>query len=81
MLPRDFSNRNIASHYNFQLFLQEVDSVGIFENESIKSVLSEWRYSNCILVAYLSSYHEKVINALYELAWELPAICLPHQDE
>ena len=32
------------------------------------------------LVAYLSSYHEKAINALYELAQELPAICLPHQD-
>ena len=32
------------------------------------------------LVAYLSSYHEKAINALYELACELPAICLPHQD-
>ena len=31
------------------------------------------------LVAYLSSYHEKAINALYELAEELPAICLPHQ--
>ena len=32
------------------------------------------------LVAYLSSYHEKAIKALYELAQELPAICLPHQD-
>ena len=32
------------------------------------------------LVAYLSSYHEKAINALYELAEELPAICPPHQD-
>ena len=32
------------------------------------------------LVAYLSSYHEKAINALYELALELPAICLPHQN-
>ena len=32
------------------------------------------------LIAYLSSYHEKAINALYELAKELPAICLPHQD-
>ena len=32
------------------------------------------------LVAYLPSYHEKAINALYELAEELPAICLPHQD-
>ena len=32
------------------------------------------------LVAYLSSYHVKAINALYELAEELPAICLPHQD-
>ena len=31
-------------------------------------------------VAYLSSYHEKAINALYELAEVLPAICLPHQD-
>ena len=31
------------------------------------------------LVAYLSSNHEKAINALYELALELPAICLPHQ--
>ena len=29
------------------------------------------------LVAYLSSYHEKAINALYELAYELPAIYLP----
>ena len=35
-----------------------------------------------MLVAYLSSYHEKAINALYELAKEnLPAICLSHQDE
>ena len=33
------------------------------------------------LVAYLSSYHEEAIKALYELAYELPAICLPHQDE
>ena len=32
------------------------------------------------LAAYLSSYHDKAINALYELAKELPAICLPHQD-
>ena len=32
------------------------------------------------LVAYLSSYHKKAINALYQLALELPAICLPHQD-
>ena len=31
-------------------------------------------------VAYLSSYHEKAINTLYELAKELPAICLPHKD-
>ena len=30
------------------------------------------------LAAYLSSYHDKAINALYELAKELPAICLPH---
>ena len=30
------------------------------------------------LVAYLSSYHERAINALYELAEELPGICLPH---
>ena len=30
--------------------------------------------------AYLFSYHEKAINALYELAYELPAICLPQQD-
>ena len=34
----------------------------------------------CIFVAYLSSHHEKAINALYELAQELPAICLPHQN-
>ena len=32
------------------------------------------------LVAYLSSYHEKAVNALYELAEELPAICQQHQD-
>ena len=32
------------------------------------------------LVAYLSSYHVKAINALYELAEELPAICQQHQD-
>ena len=32
------------------------------------------------LVTHLSSYHEKAINALYELAKELPAICLPHRD-
>ena len=32
------------------------------------------------LFAYLSSYHEKAINALYELAYELPTICLPHRD-
>ena len=36
------------------------------------------------LVAYSSPYHEKAINALYELEIEsepeLPAICLPHQD-
>ena len=32
------------------------------------------------LVAYLSFYHEKAINVLFELAEELPAICLPHQD-
>ena len=30
--------------------------------------------------AYLSFYHEKAINALCELAEELPVICLPHQD-
>ena len=30
------------------------------------------------LVAYLSSYHEKAINLLYELAHELLAICPPH---
>ena len=32
-----------------------------------------------LLVAYLSFYHEKTINALYELAQELPAICLPNK--
>ena len=32
------------------------------------------------VVAYLSSYHEKAINALHELAKELPANCLSHQD-
>ena len=32
------------------------------------------------LVAHLSSYHEKAINPPHELAEELPAICLPHQD-
>ena len=32
------------------------------------------------LVANSSSYHEKAINALYELAEKLPVICLPHQD-
>ena len=32
------------------------------------------------LVAYLSSYHVKAINALYKLAEELPAICQQHQD-
>ena len=32
------------------------------------------------LVEYLSSYHVKVINTLYELAEELPAICQQHQD-
>ena len=32
------------------------------------------------LVAYLSSYHEKAINGLFELTLELPIICLPHQD-
>ena len=32
------------------------------------------------LVAYLSSYHEKAINALYELAEELQAIRQQHQD-
>ena len=31
-------------------------------------------------VAYLSPYHEKAISAVYALAYELPAICLPHQD-
>ena len=31
-------------------------------------------------VAYLFYYHVKAINALYELAEELPAICQPHQD-
>ena len=32
------------------------------------------------LVAYLSSYREKAIKALYEFAEELPAICQQHQD-
>ena len=41
---------------------------------------SEDLYFFLFLVEYLSSYHEKAINALYELAYELPAICLPHQD-
>ena len=43
---------------------------------------SECLQLKCILhfVADLSSYHETAINALYELASELPAICLPHQD-
>ena len=33
-----------------------------------------------VCCAYLSSYHEEAIKALYELAEELPAFCLPHQD-
>ena len=33
-----------------------------------------------IFVAYLSAYHEKAINALYEFVLELPAICPSHQD-
>ena len=32
------------------------------------------------LLAYLSSYHEKAIKALYELAQELPTISRPHQN-
>ena len=44
---------------------------------------SSYSQCNCFFflyfVAYLS-YHEKVINALYELVLELPAICLSHQD-
>ena len=32
------------------------------------------------VLAYLSSYDKKAINALYELAKQLPSICLPHQD-
>ena len=32
------------------------------------------------LVADLFSQHEKVITAVHKLAYELPAICLPHQD-
>ena len=32
------------------------------------------------VVVYLSSYHEKAINAIYKLAKKLPAICLPHQE-
>ena len=33
-----------------------------------------------LLLGYLFSCHEKAIIALYELAEELPAICLQHQD-
>ena len=36
---------------------------------------------DCVnFVAYSSFYLEKATNALYELGWELSAICLPHQD-
>ena len=34
----------------------------------------------CIFFCIFLHYHEKVINALYELAYELAAICLPHHD-
>ena len=47
-------------------------------------LISTFSFSGCAfflyLVAYLSSYHEKALNALYELAEELPATCLPHHD-
>ena len=42
--------------------------------------VSPLKFSGFRFVAYLSSYHEKAINALYELAYELAAICLLHQD-
>ena len=44
--------------------------------EKIKGVTCVVQY----LVAYLSSYHEKAVNTLCELAYKLPSICLPYQD-
>ena len=44
--------------------------------EKIKGVTCVVQY----LVAYLSSYHEKAVNTLCELAFKLPSVCLPYQD-
>ena len=54
----------------------------MFEDIAESRVLFSFSGGDCILylVAYLPSYYEKAINALYKLAWELPAVCLPHQD-
>ena len=52
----------------------------IIEKRKQKKVTVTQLFIYFIFVAHLSSYHEKAINALYELAYELPAICLPHQD-
>ena len=55
----------------------------IIERQNLKT---SCRYSIIIILffifvaLYLFSYHKKVINALYNLAWKLPAIRLPHQD-
>ena len=45
--------------------------------EEVSSSFGDRQIFLLFLLAYLSSYHEKAINALFELAQELPAICLP----
>ena len=50
------------------------------QGEGLEPKLSMFIFDENELVAYLSSYHEKAIKALYELAYELPVICPPRQD-
>ena len=49
------------------------ESTGFATSDHVTSQLLQWRHRNgeiiyYYLVAYLYSYHEKAINALYELA-------------
>ena len=81
-LPKLFRSRPLLIFQNF--FTAKITNsakyafVIIIERRKLKT---SYRYSIIYLFyfCYLSSYHEKAINALYELAQELPAICLPHQ--
>ena len=72
-----FGTMKLSKNIIFGFMLLQIAFLGVFELGGVNK--RQCRMIIFYIVAYLSSYHEKTINALYKLAYELPTICLPHQ--